>query len=105
MPSVVLKSAIPILFVRDLAASAAFYRERLGFAVDFLHGTPPFYGAVSRGAACLHLRCVAQPNFAGLAAQEVALIVATIEFSDVQRLFVEFESRGVAFAQAPTRQT
>ena len=63
--------AIPILFVRDVAASAAFYRDTLGFAIDFLYGEPPFYGAVSRGEACLHLRCVHEPNFAALAAREL----------------------------------
>ena len=68
MGGIVLKPAIPILFVRDVPASAAFFRDKLGFGIDFLHGDPPFYGAVSRGAACLHLRCVRAPNFAALAA-------------------------------------
>lgn len=104
MSEVVLKSVVPILFVRDVPASAAFFRDGLGFAIDFLHGAPPFYGAVSRGAACLHLRCVDQPNFAELAAREVSLILATIEVSDVQGLFAEFRARGVACPQAPTRQ-
>lgn len=101
----VLKPAIPILFVRDVPTSAAFFKEKLGFAIDFLHGTPPFYGAVSRGGACLHLRCVDRPNFAELAAREVSLILATIEVSDVHSLFTEFEARGVDFAQTPTTQT
>ena len=68
MADVALTSVVPILFVRDVPASAAFFRDRLGFTIDFLHGTPPFYGSVSRGKACLHLRCVHQPNFAELAA-------------------------------------
>lgn len=99
-----MKSAIPILFVRDVPASAAFYRDRLGFAIDFLHGEPPFYGSVSRGGACLHLRCVHEPNFAALASREPSLILATIEASDVQALFEEFRQGGVGFAQLPTRQ-
>lgn len=104
MSEVVLKSAVPILFVRDVTASAAFYRDKLGFAIDFLHGQPPFYGSVSRGKACLHLRFVHAPNFAGLAAREISLILATIEVSDVEALFEEFRGRGVEFAQTPTRQ-
>lgn len=98
------RSAVPILFVRDVSAAARFFTEKLGFAVDFLYGTPPFYGSVSRGEACLHLRCVEQPNFAELAAREVSLILATIEVSDVQALFEEYRARGVVFAQPPTRQ-
>ncbi len=99
-----MKPAVPILFVRDVPASAAFYRDRLGFGIDFLHGEPPFYGSVSRGEACLHLRCVHAPNFAELAAREVSLILATIEVSDVLGLFEEYSGRGVEFTQAPTRQ-
>lgn len=95
---------MPILFVRDVTAAAGYYRDRLGFAVDFLHGAPPFYGAVSRGGACLHLRFVRAPGFAAMAAREVSLILATIEVSDVRALFTEFGERGVEFAQAPTRQ-
>lgn len=98
------RSAVPILFVRDVSAAARFFGEKLGFAVDFLYGTPPFYGSVSRGEACLHLRCVDRPNFAELAAREVSLILATIEVSDVQALFEEYRARGVVFAQPPTRQ-
>jgi catechol 2,3-dioxygenase-like lactoylglutathione lyase family enzyme len=104
MSEVVLKSAVPILFVRDVPASAAFFRDKLGFGIDFLHGEPPFYGSVSRGQACLHLRCVHAPNFAEIAAREVSLILATIEVSDVRALFEEFSGRGVEFSQAPTRQ-
>ena len=104
MSEVVLKPAVPILFVRDVPASAAFFKEKLGFEIDFLYGNPPFYGSVSRGGACLHLRCVHEPNFAELAAREGSLILATIEVSHVRALFEEFRERGVAFTQTPTKQ-
>jgi catechol 2,3-dioxygenase-like lactoylglutathione lyase family enzyme len=99
-----LKSATPILFVRDVSASATFFQEKLGFEVDFLFGEPPFYGSVSRGRACLHLRFVHQPNFTELAAREGSLIIAIIEVSDVQELLREFEGRGVEIAQPLTHQ-
>lgn len=104
MNQITLKSVTPILFVRDVPASAAFFREKLGFGADFLYGSPPFYGSVSRGDVCLHLRCVDQPNFTELAAREVSLILATIEVSDVHALFAEFSGRGVEFAQIPIHQ-
>ena len=99
-----MKPAIPILFVRDVGAAAVFYRDRLGFDIDFLHGSPPFYGAVARGAARLHLRFVHQPNFGALAAHEPSLILATIEVDDVAVLFAEFIAAGAEIAQVPTRQ-
>jgi catechol 2,3-dioxygenase-like lactoylglutathione lyase family enzyme len=104
MTQVALKGFVPILFVRDVPASAAFFRDKLGFEIEFLHGTPPFYGSVARGAARLHLRFVQQPNFTELAAREVSLILATVEVSDVQTLFDEFAKRHVEFAQDPIKQ-
>src|SRR5579871_1684067 len=67
-----LKNVIPILFVRDVKAGAIFFQEKLGFQIDFLHGSPPFYGAVSRDGVCLHLRFVGQPFFAQAAAQDIS---------------------------------
>jgi catechol 2,3-dioxygenase-like lactoylglutathione lyase family enzyme len=99
-----LAGAVPILFVRDVAAAAAFYQEKLGFQLDFLHGAPPFYGSVSRDRACLHLRFVRRPNFPELAAREASLILATIEVANVKALFQEYEARGVTLAQGLVRQ-
>ncbi|MGV0625210.1 VOC family protein [Mycolicibacter minnesotensis] len=95
---------VPVLFVRDVVAGSEFFRTRLGFEVDFLYGTPPFYGSVSRDAACLHLRYVPQPNFAQLAASETSLILGSIEVPDVHALFDEFTSRGAPISQPPTKQ-
>ncbi|MGH9160041.1 MAG: glyoxalase superfamily protein [Vicinamibacteraceae bacterium] len=96
--------AVPILFVRDVAAAAAFYEGKLGFHIDFLHGKPPFYGSVSRDRACLHLRFVHQTNFAELAAREGSLILATIEVANVKALFQEYEACSVDFPQRLVRQ-
>lgn len=94
-----LAGAIPVLLVRDVTRAAVFYEEKLRFRVDFLYGTPPFYGSVSRDDARMHLRFVHEPYFAELARREESLIAALIEVSNVRALFSEFESRGVAFAQ------
>src|SRR4029453_18084684 len=96
--------AVPILFVRNVAAAATFYEARLGFQIDFLHGAPPFYGSVSRDRACLHLRFVHQTNFSELAAREDSLILATIEVANVKALFHEYEARSGDFAQRLVRQ-
>ncbi len=98
------KSVVPILHVSHVTKSAEFFRDILDFHIDFLYGEPPFYGAVSRDAVCLHLRHVHVPNFADLAAREPFLINASIEVSDVQALYAEFSARGADFAQALTKQ-
>lgn len=94
-----IRGIIPILFVTDVRRTARFFADQLGFAIDFLHGAPPFYGSVSRDGARLHLRHVAAPNFTELAAREDSLILVTVEVSDVHALHAEFEKRGVNFAR------
>jgi len=100
----ILAGAIPILFVRDVAAAATFYAEKLCFQIDVLHGKPPVYGSVSRDRACLHLRFVHQPNFSELAAREKSLILVTIEVANVKALFHEYDARRVDFDQRLVRQ-
>ncbi|MFG1906797.1 hypothetical protein [Kribbella sp. NPDC048928] len=56
-------SAKPVLYVADVNVSATFYRNQLGFRIDFLHGNPPFYGSISRDGATLHLKLVDNPVF------------------------------------------
>ncbi|MGE0745381.1 MAG: bleomycin resistance protein [Rhodospirillales bacterium] len=49
-------SAATIFTVRDLAASVAFYRDRLGFTVTFEYGEPAYYACLCRDEVGLHLR-------------------------------------------------
>lgn len=99
-----LKTVIPILQVTDVKTCAAFFHEKLGFQIDFIHGLPPFYGAVSRDDVCLHIRYVCQPFFAKVAAREKSLIFASVEVSNVHSLFEEFKARGVEFIQTLSKQ-
>lgn len=98
------RHARPVLFVANVQTSAEFYRERLGFTIDFLHGNPPFYGAVSRGGATLHLKFVHEPVFATGAASREGLIMAFIEVESVRTLYSEFETAGVDIVQRLTKQ-
>jgi catechol 2,3-dioxygenase-like lactoylglutathione lyase family enzyme len=90
---------VPILLVRDVTATARFFEARMGFAVDFLYGEPPFYGSVSRDRVRIHLRFVREPVFAIAAAREGSLIAASFEVTDVRALFEELSGRGAPFAQ------
>jgi len=103
MSEIQLTSVVPILAVRDVPASADYFRDRLGFGIDFLYGEPPFYGAVSRGQVCLHLRGVKRPPIPEPAVGSEIMILATIEVSDVRALFEEFTRHGAEILQAPTR--
>jgi catechol 2,3-dioxygenase-like lactoylglutathione lyase family enzyme len=73
----ILSGAEPILYVADFAASLAFFTEKLGFAVDFAYGDPPFYGVVVRDRARLCLRLVHEPVFVGDIRQREELLSAS----------------------------
>lgn len=47
--------AMPVLQVRDVAASVAFYRDRLGFTPHGLWGDPPAFCIVQRGQVTIAL--------------------------------------------------
>lgn len=95
-----LKSAKPVIFVTNVEASAAFFRDKLGFAIDFLHGHPPFYGSVSRGGACLHLRFVHEPVFKDGVREDEQLLSAFLDVDNIKALFLEFKLAGVSFVHA-----
>jgi catechol 2,3-dioxygenase-like lactoylglutathione lyase family enzyme len=99
IPSLRLARAIPVVFVADVDASAAFYRDSLGFSIDFLHGEPPFYGSVSRDGACVHLKFVHEPVLTIGPDDRDAFINVFVEVDNVKALFAEYLSAGVTFAQ------
>jgi catechol 2,3-dioxygenase-like lactoylglutathione lyase family enzyme len=99
----VISAAEPQLFVADIKASCDFFTGKLGFAVVFSHGEPPFYAQVRRDGARLNLRCVEKSVIdAGLRDREqllsASLTVATAE--EIGALFLELQNAGVMFFQS-----
>ena len=103
MPSrAVLISAEPQLFVADIAASCDFFVRKLGFAVVFTTGEPPFYGHVARDGARLNLRCVRAPVLDPARCERDSLLSASLTVartSEIDALYDEFQAAGAAFAQ------
>ncbi|CAN7201642.1 VOC family protein [Aminobacter sp. LjRoot7] len=98
----ILSSTAAQLFVADVMASCAFFTEKLGFAVDFVYGEPPFYGQVVRDKAQLALRLVCEPVFAGDIRQREHLLSAGITVdtaAEIKQLFLDFQAAGVSFHQ------
>jgi catechol 2,3-dioxygenase-like lactoylglutathione lyase family enzyme len=103
----VIAGAEPQLFVADIKASCDFFTGKLGFAVAFTYGEPPFYAQVRRDAARINLRCVERPVIdAALRDREqllsASLTVATAE--DIKALFLEFQAAGGTFFQTLKRE-
>ncbi len=95
-----LSGAEPVLYVTDFPASLAFFTEKLGFAVDFTYGDPPFYGVVQRDRARLCLRFVDEPVFVGDIRRREELLSASITLDSaaaIKQLFLDYQAAGVAF--------
>jgi catechol 2,3-dioxygenase-like lactoylglutathione lyase family enzyme len=82
----ILTSISAQLFVADIQASCVFYTDKLGFAVDFVYGDPPFYAQVTRDNARLSLRHVDGPVFAGDVREREDLLSASITLEDADQI-------------------
>lgn len=83
----------PILSVASLRASQRYYREALGYHVDWEHGDPPDFGSVSRGDSVFFLcqGCQGMPG------------AWTMIFTrNVDRLHDEFVRRKAIIKMPPT---
>jgi catechol 2,3-dioxygenase-like lactoylglutathione lyase family enzyme len=90
------------LCVSDIKAACDFFTAKLGFVVDVVYGTPPFYGQVTRATAHLALRLVCEPIFVGDIREREQLLSAAITVptaTEIKPLFLEFQSAGVPFHQ------
>ena len=103
-PTLRLTRAVPVICVADVEASAGFFKNTLGFSIDFLHGEPPFYGSVSRDGACVHLKFVHEPVLIIGAKDRDGFIVAFIEVENVRSLYAEYIASGAIFDQKLKKQ-
>ena len=90
----------PVLFVHDVKETAVFYRDKLGFQIDFLFGEPPDHAGLSRGdwtggGAALQLSRVDQ-------AQRITPSGYLYIFvsSDIEALFAAYQAQNVTIRQA-----
>jgi catechol 2,3-dioxygenase-like lactoylglutathione lyase family enzyme len=90
------------LFVSDIKASCDFFTQKLGFAIVFVYGEPPFFAQVRRDTGLLNLRHVDAPVIdPGLRDREELLsadLGVTTE-EHIKQLFLEFQAAGVSFFQ------
>jgi catechol 2,3-dioxygenase-like lactoylglutathione lyase family enzyme len=99
----ILVGATPQLFVADLQVSCDFFSGKLGFAIDFTYGEPPFYAQVSRDGAQVALRRIDRPVLSSVIAAmraDIDMLAASIAVDDVKALYLEFQSAGATFHQA-----
>ena len=101
-PKAVIVAAEPQLFVANINASLEFFTRKLGFAIAFTYGEPPFYAQVKRDGAQLNLKCVDSPVIDPELRDREELLSAAMTVAtaaEIKQLFLEFQSANVTFFQ------
>ena len=94
--------AAPLFIVRNVPATLAFYRDKLGFDITFQGPEPNdiFFGIVERGRAMIMFKAVdvePVPNYTRDIGHGIARWDAYIYVPDPDGLAAEFSSRNVQF--------
>lgn len=94
----------PVLMVHDVQKSAEYYRDKLGFRIDFLYGSPPNHAGIiasdwSGSGVTLQLSAV--PIERELSVSSYLYIMVG---SNIDDLHAKFAANDVDITQAPTTQ-
>jgi catechol 2,3-dioxygenase-like lactoylglutathione lyase family enzyme len=102
MTRAAIEAISPFFIVKDVPASLAFYRDRLGFEITFQGPEPDdiFFGIVRRGGAQILLKAIGVPpvpNYTRDVKQGIARWDAFLYVPDPDALAAEYASRQVEF--------
>jgi catechol 2,3-dioxygenase-like lactoylglutathione lyase family enzyme len=90
-----MNASTTVFTVRDVQASLAYYRDKLGFDIAFAYGDPIAYAGLCSGKVTLHLiptsRTPRQPGHGAVA----------IDVDDVDALHADLVQRGAKVLKAP----
>jgi uncharacterized glyoxalase superfamily protein PhnB len=87
---------VPVFLVDDVGAAAEYYRDVLGFEVEFLYGDDPTYGRVTRDDAIIDF---ARAEPAGArnsvkAGGSTFGVDAVVVVSDIDDVYIEIQEKG-----------
>jgi uncharacterized glyoxalase superfamily protein PhnB len=89
---------VPVLSVKDVDASIAFYNEKLGFKTDMVLAGPDgvnAFAGVSLGNSTFMLSLAETPN----AGQGVVFMIYIPEEADIDKVYADVQAKGVAIVE------
>jgi catechol 2,3-dioxygenase-like lactoylglutathione lyase family enzyme len=89
----------PQLLVDDLDTAIRYYRDALGFALDFEYDS--FYAGLSRDGVAIHLKCAPKTIADRAHRRENEHLDAYINVTGVTRLHDELKGRGARITRPP----
>ena len=91
-------NSITVFTVKDVVASASYYRDKLGFETAFEYGTPTYYVGLCSGDVQLHLIA------AGRTPRQPGHGAVSIFVDNVDGLHADLQKRGARILKAPANQ-
>jgi catechol 2,3-dioxygenase-like lactoylglutathione lyase family enzyme len=89
----------PQFLVDDVEAAIAYYRDKLGFALDFCYDS--FYAGVSRDGCAIHLKCAPKTVSDRAHRKRHEHLDAYVSVTGVEALHDELRSQGALITRAP----
>lgn len=89
----------PQFLVDDLDRATAYYRDKLGFELDFKYES--FYASVSRDGLAIHLKCAPKPAGEREYRKQNEHLDAYVSVTNIRALFSELETRGAQVIKPP----
>jgi catechol 2,3-dioxygenase-like lactoylglutathione lyase family enzyme len=83
---------VPQFLVDDLSAAIAYYRDSLGFELDFVYES--FYASVSRDGFSMHLKCAPKTAADRIHRKQNEHLDAYVGVQGIEALFDELKSKG-----------
>lgn len=93
-----IRQIAPQFFTTGMAATLAYYRDKLGFGCLSTWQDPPVYAIVARDGHRIHFRC-AEPPTPNADKYDDELLDSYLFVADVDALYAEYTGRGVAFTR------
>jgi catechol 2,3-dioxygenase-like lactoylglutathione lyase family enzyme len=91
-----LRYVAPVFQIADLARSLAYYRDRLGFELEWSY--EGFYASVVRDGCRVHLKCAAPPERNQAAFEAAEHLDACFAVRDAEALASAFAATGAVFS-------
>ncbi len=99
-----IRDATPVLLVKDVVKAAAYYTDKLGFAVDRFWGEPPMFAIARRDGVSIMLNQVDAGDTFRPNGDYNGRFSIYIDTSDADALHAEFQSKGADIVCPPDNQ-
>src|ERR1700759_5486143 len=91
-----IRQIAPVFFTKNIPATIAYYKDKLGFECLSTWQDPPVYAIMTRDEHAIHFRC-AEPPTSNPGKYSDELLDAFLFVEDANAVYSEYAVRGVEF--------